>query len=113
MLNVDGLKDNIKQMIQDIVIPAIKEIELARQPNKSDIGEKQAEQIAETFDELVSEPLADNLANAIDYYVKNIAITGTIITVGSPTTLLSRSIRMPTPIYTQRKTPLESSTSRT
>ena len=54
MLNVDGLKDNIKQMIQDIVIPAIKEIELARQPNKADIGEKQAEQIGETFDELVS-----------------------------------------------------------
>lgn len=98
MLNVDGLKDNIKQMIQDIVIPAIKEIELARQPNKSDIGEKQAEQIAETFDELVSEPLADNLANAIDYYVKNIAITGTIITVGSPVTQTAVITSMPTPV---------------
>ena len=98
MLNVDGLKDNIKQMIQDIVIPAIKEIELARQPNKSDIGEKQAEQIAETFDELVSEPLADNLANAIDYYVKNMAITGTIITVGSPVTQTAIITSMPTPV---------------
>jgi CHASE3 domain sensor protein len=98
MLNVDGLKDNIKQMIQDIVIPAIKEIELARQPIKSDQGEKMAEQIANTFDELVSEPLADNLANAIDYYIKNMAITGTIITVGSPVTQTAVITSQPTPV---------------
>lgn len=98
MLNVDGLKDQIKQSIQEIIIPAIKEIELARQPNKSEIGEQQAEQIAQTFDELVSEPLADNLANAIDYYIKNMAITGTIITVGSPVTQTAVITSMPTPV---------------
>lgn len=86
MLNVDGLKDNIAKMIKDIVIPAIKEIELARQPVKSDLGDEVAEQMANTFDELVTEKLADNLANAIDYYVKNAQIFGTIITVGSPVT---------------------------
>jgi hypothetical protein len=98
MLNVDGLKDQIKQSIQEIVIPAIKEIERARQPNKSELGDELAEQIANTFDELVSEPLADNLANAIDYYIKNMAITGTIITVGSPVTQTAVITSMPTPV---------------
>ena len=98
MLNVDGLKEQIKQSIQEIVIPAIKEIERARQPNKSELGDAQAEQIAKTFDELVSEPLADNLANAIDYYVKNIAITGTIITTGTPVTQTAVITSMPTPV---------------
>ena len=98
MLNVDGLKDQLKQTIQDIIIPAIKEIELARQPVKSDVGDKQAQQIADTFDELVTEPLAENLANAIDYYVKNIAITGTIITTGSPITQTAKIFSLPTPV---------------
>ena len=98
MLNVEGLKDNIKQMIKDIVIPAVKEIELARLPVKSDVGDKMAEQIADTFDELVTEPLAENLANAIDYYVKNIAITGTIITTGSPVTQTAIITSQPTPV---------------
>ncbi len=98
MLNVDGLKEQIMQTIKDVIIPAIKEIELARQPNKSDIGYKQAEQIAQTFDELVTEPLADNLANAIDYYIKNMAITGTIITVGSPFTQTAVITSMPMPV---------------
>ena len=98
MLNVDKLKDNIKQSIQEIVIPAIKEIELARQPIKSEVGDKMAEQIANTFDELVSEPLADNIANAIDYYVKNAQIFGTIITVGSPVTQTAVVNSTPTPV---------------
>ena len=98
MLNVEGLKDNIKQMIKDIVIPAVKEIELARQSVNSDAGDKMAEQIAETFDDLVTEPLAENLANAIDYYVKNIAITGTIITSGSPVTQTAVITSMKTPV---------------
>lgn len=98
MLNVDGLKEQLMQTIKDVIIPAIKEIELARQPLKSDTGDKMAQQIADTFDELVTEPLADNLANAIDYYVKNISITGTIVTVGSPVTQTANIESMPTPI---------------
>ncbi len=98
MLNVDGLKDQLKQTIKDVLIPAIKELELARQPNKSDVGDKQAEQIAQTFDDLITEPLAENLANAIDYYVKNIAITGTIITTGTPVTQTAVITSMPTPV---------------
>jgi len=98
MLNVNGLKEQIMQTIKDVIIPAVKEIELARQPIKTDVGEKQAAQIAETFDELVTEPLADNLAHAIDYYIKNMSITGTIITVGSPVTQTAVITSMPTPV---------------
>lgn len=98
MLNVDKLKDNIKQSIQEIVVPAIKEIERARQPNKSDLGDEQVEQIGKLFDDLVSEPLADNIANAIDYYVKNAQIFGTIITVGSPVTQTAVVASTPTPM---------------
>jgi hypothetical protein len=42
--------------------------------------------------------LADNIANAIDYYIKNMAITGTIITVGSPVTQTAVITSMPTPV---------------
>lgn len=98
MLNVDGLKDQIKQTIQDIIIPAIKEIELLRQPTKSDQGDKQSEEVAKAFDDLVTEPLAENLANAIDYYIKNISISGTIITTGGPVTQTAKIFSMPTPI---------------
>ena len=99
MLNVDGLKEQIMQTIKDVIIPAIKEIELARQPNKSEIGEQQAEQIANTFDELVTEPLAKLIASAIDYYIKNATITGTLITVGSPFTQLCVVAPAPTPMH--------------
>lgn len=98
MLNVDGLKDQIKEIIQSIIIPAFKQIELAKQPQKSEIGDKMADDLSNMLDELISDPLAENLANAIDYYVKNISITGTIITVGSPTTQTASISSMPTPI---------------
>jgi hypothetical protein len=57
-----------------------------------------AKDIADTFDELVSESLADIIANAIDYYIKNMNITGTIITVGSPVTQTAVIAPAPTPI---------------
>ena len=98
MLNVEGLKNQLKQTIQEIIIPAIKEIELARQSVKSEAGNKLAQQIADTFDDLVTEPLAENLANTIDYYVKNISITGTIITTGSPITQTAVITSMKTPV---------------
>ena len=67
-------------------------------PEKSEYGEDLAKDMAETFDELTAEPLADLLANAIDYYVKNITITGTIITAGSPVTQTAQIVPSPTPV---------------
>lgn len=98
MLDVDKLKDQIKTGIQNTVIPAIERIELKKQPTTSELGNEQAKEVATVFDEMVSEALADILANAIDYYVKNMNITGTIITVGGPTTQTATIAPAPTPI---------------
>lgn len=98
MLDVDKLKNEIQTAIQNTVIPAIERIELKRMPTSSKDGDAMAKDIADTFDELVSESLADIIANAIDYYIKNMNITGTIITVGSPVTQTAVIAPAPTPI---------------
>lgn len=98
MLDVDKLKDQIKTGIQNTVIPAIERIELKKQPTTSELGNEQAKEVATVFDDMVSEALADILANAIDYYVKNMNITGTIITVGGPTTQTATIASAPTPV---------------
>ena len=98
MLDVDKLKDQIKTGIQNTVVPAIERMELKRQPRTSKKGNEQAKNIANAFDELVSESLADIIANAIDYYIKNMNITGTIITFGSPTTQTAKINPAATPI---------------
>lgn len=82
MLNPNDLKSQIKAALSEYLPAAIETCILNRYPIRSEQAEEEAKSFAKTFDELVSEPLAESLANAIDYYVKNITITGTIITVG-------------------------------
>ena len=67
-------------------------------PNESDYAEELADDIAEAFDELTSDQFAELLANAIDYYVNNIYITGTLRTTGAPTTHTCSIVASPTPI---------------
>ena len=67
-------------------------------PGKSNIGDSYAESFANNFDEMVSEQLAEVFASAIDYYVKNIEISGTVITMGSSTTQTAKINGMSTPI---------------
>ncbi len=98
MLDVDKLKKEIQTAIQNTVIPAIERIELKRMPTSSSAGNEMAKDIANTFDELVSEALADIIANAIDYYIKNMNITGMLITNGSPSTHTCTISPAPTPI---------------
>ena len=98
MLNVDKLKDEIKNALQITVIPAIERIELMHMPIPNDDAKQLAKDIADTFDNLVSESLADITANAIDYYIKNMNITGTIITAGSPVTQTAVIVSSPTPV---------------
>jgi len=98
MLDVDKLKNELKDGIHNIVIPAIDELIKISSPYQGEQNDEKAKTMADAFDELVSEPLAEVFANAIDYYVKNMAITGTIITVGSPTTQTAKITSMPTPI---------------
>ena len=76
------LKTQIKESLSDIIKPALEQILLASQPEKSKHGTEQAKELSEMFDDLTSDMLADALASCIDYYVRNITITGTIITAG-------------------------------
>lgn len=84
MLNVKELQNQIKISIQNILVPAVEEVMKVSFPILTETNQETAKDMAEAFDNLVSEPLAEALANAIDYYVKNMSITGTIITTGSP-----------------------------
>lgn len=90
MLDVDTLTDQIYTGIQNVIVPAIKTMIRSGYPKNSDIGDEVSEEQSNVFDELVSKQFAEILANAIDYYVKNIAIEGTIITNGSPTTQVAK-----------------------
>lgn len=97
MLNVDTLTDQIYMGIKNIIIPAIKETIMAGYPYESEIGNEISKEQADIFDDLVSQQFAEVLANAIDYYVKNMAIEGTIITNGGPTTQVARINATPVP----------------
>lgn len=98
MLDPDKLKEQIQNGIEEILVPTIERMELMKQPQTSKAGSEQAKSVADTFKELVAEPLAEVLANAIDYYIKNASIEGTILTVGSPSTQTAKISSMPTPV---------------
>lgn len=97
MLNVNDLESQIKSALSNIIPNAIKECKLAELTEESDLGKEKAEEIAKLFDELVSEQLAKCIAGAIDYYVKNAQIYGTIITAGSPVTQTAVIMSQPMP----------------
>jgi len=98
MLKVDTLKKQLKDGLTEIYKPAIEQIILASYPTETTYGNEKAKELAEMFDDLTSDMFAELLANAIDYYVKNISITGTVITVGSPTTQTARINAAPMPV---------------
>jgi len=104
MLDVNRLKKQISAGIKNIVVPAVKEMELRRHPQKSNKSDKLAQEVSEIFDEVVTDALADVIANAIDYYVKHISITGQIVTTGSPTIQRSNIYSTSTP-YINGKLP--------
>lgn len=97
MLKVDDLESQLKTAFSNTIPPAIKQIILAELPTKTATGDELAERVANIFDDLVSAQLAKLVAYAIDYYVKNAAITGTIITTGSPTMQTAKIFSSPTP----------------
>lgn len=84
MLNMQDLKAQIKYGLSEIYKPAVEQIVLMLFPEKTDMGDEMAKNISEAFDDMTSDAMADILAAAIDYYVKNITITGMLITTGSP-----------------------------
>jgi len=98
MLNVNTLKQQIQQGFNDIYKPAVEQVILALMPQKTNSGDELAKRISETWDELTAEPMAEIIANAIDYYIKNATITGTLLTYGSPGSHIGTFSPAPTPI---------------
>ena len=98
MLNVGDLQIAIKNALTDIYKPAVKQAVLGLFNEKSEYAENIADTISTTFDETTSDQFAMLLANAIDYYVKNITITGTFITTGSPWTHMGAIVPADKPI---------------
>jgi len=98
MLKVNDLQSQIKSALTDIYKPAIHDIFAMIFPQKTSYIEEMCNEVADTFDEMTSEPMAEMLATAIDTYIKNISISGTIITTGSPISQTAQILPSPTPI---------------
>ena len=98
MLKPDVLQKQIKQALTDIYKPAIKQLVLVMNPTSSATIDDISDKLAETFDELTADAMSEALAKAIDYYVHNIDITGTIVTIGSPATQTANVVAPPMPM---------------
>ena len=98
MLKVDDLKSQIKSGLSNIIPAAIESCKLQEFGQDGTKAKEKAKEFADNFDELVSDQLAEVIANAIDYYIKNADITGTIITVGGPFTQTAMIAPPPSPI---------------
>ena len=86
MLNVDKLSSDITNALKETLPDALTEALKVLFPCSSKSGEDMAKKFGDTASELIAEPLGERLGNAIHAYIKNISISGTIITVGSMTT---------------------------
>lgn len=85
MLDKVTLGEYISNSIRTIVGPAIQQCLLNSFPVQTSAGEMMAEQFCTSFNELVADALGEALADAIDYYIKNMNIHGVIMTTGGPT----------------------------
>ena len=86
MLKVDKLEQEIKKAFDETLPGALEQAVLLLFPEKTNTGDNIAKKFGETVNDLVSEPIAQRLAAAIDYHVRSATIFGTIITVGSMVT---------------------------
>ena len=97
MLNENTLYREIKAAFNETFPTAFEHALKSTFAEQSEIGDEVAKQFGKSIDDAISDPLAKRLAAAIDYYVRNANIYGTIITVGSPVTQTA-VISSPTPL---------------
>lgn len=97
MLDVSALQKSLQTAFEEVLPSAFKEVMKAISPVKSSDMEDKADAVEKMVKELISEDLSTRIAYAIDYYIKNANVYGTIITVGSPTTQTA-SIQSPSPL---------------
>ena len=97
MLNKSSLKQQLQQGFEDFIPGVFEQAMKSTYPTQTKKGEDLAKKFGQNISDLLCEPLATVVAAAIDYYVKNISISGTIITTGSPVTQTAM-IQSPSPI---------------
>lgn len=97
MLNLTTLEQQLKSGFEDVLLGALEQTYKCTFPGQSSRGDDMAKVFGETGSKLLAEPLAKIIAAAIDYYVKNISISGTLLTTGSPVTQQA-IIQSPTPV---------------
>ena len=103
MLDQAKLKGSIQSAFEEILQPALETAFSKVCPKDTTDGSQAATNFANTATELISEPLAERLASAIDYYVRNANIFGNFMilgvnTVGSPS---AQTQVVPLPITVQ------------
>lgn len=97
MLKLSELEKSLTSAFEEVLPTAFEEALKVLMPETTKDGSTKFKKAGETFKELVSAELGERIANAIDYYVRNITIYGNLITVGSPTTHTC-TINSPSPI---------------
>ena len=98
MLNPASLEQQIKNALSQYLPDAFEEAAKQLMPGESDKGKEICKAFGQTVGDLSAEPLASSLAAAIDYYVKNIGLQGTILTTGSPVAQQAIIMPAPTPV---------------
>ena len=89
MLNNMQLKADLKNTFSQILPNAIEICMRSTFTEMTDESQKLCAEFAERFDDMVSDALAERMADIIDQYVKSACIYGTIITTGSPVTQMA------------------------
>lgn len=97
MLKSTDLQKALQRSFEEVLEPAFEQAFKNIVPETTDDGNKKAKEWAKTIKELISEPLSTRLAEAIDAYIKNADIYGTLICVGSPSTHTCK-INSPSPL---------------
>lgn len=91
-LDPEALASDIKSSLEELLPGAFKEAQRSVCPVESDEFNKKAEEYGKVFARIFAKPFADSLAYSIDAYVKNGAITGTIVTTGTPATQTAKIV---------------------
>lgn len=80
------MKMDLKNTFSQILPNAIEVCMRSTFTDMNDQSEKLCSEFAKRFDDMVSDALAERIADIIDQYVKSMCIYGTVITAGSPVT---------------------------
>lgn len=105
MLNSTALTNEIKGIFDDVLPDALETSLNSLSDYKSEDVEKKNKEFAEMFTRMVSMPIAQRLAGAIDHYIKTGQLFGTIITAGTPFTQTAVIAPSPMGMVTSGKVP--------